>query len=177
VAVAHRIYAEALLGAAKDRGSVARVREEFDDFMAAFAQSRELRNLMLNPQIDPRAKRDALTDVLGEADASFRSFIRLLADKNRIAELEAVYAEWQELLAREDRIVKLELTTAIELSDEEAAAIVRQIEEAAGRRVEAERSVDPSLIGGLVLQAGSLRVDASVRGRLNQLRQELVTRS
>jgi len=46
-----------------------------------------------------------------------------------------------------------------------------------GRRVEATRSVDPGLIGGLVLAAGSFRVDASVRGRLNSLRQELVARS
>jgi F-type H+-transporting ATPase subunit delta len=51
---------------------------------------------------------------------------------------------------------------------------VRQIEEATGRSVEATRRVDPSLIGGLVLQADSLRVDASVRGRLNRLREELV---
>jgi F-type H+-transporting ATPase subunit delta len=177
MAVVHRIYAQALLEAAKDREVLPRVREEFGDFMAAVVESRELRNLLRNPQIDPRAKRDALVAVLGEADETFRNFIRLLAEKNRIAELEDIYEEWQRVLAREDRILELDLVTAIELSDEEAADIVKQIEEAAGRRVEATRSVDPSLIGGLVLQAGSLRVDASVRGRLNTLRQELVTRS
>jgi F-type H+-transporting ATPase subunit delta len=69
----------------------------------------------------------------------------------------------------------LEVTTAIELSDEEAQKIVGEIEQAAGRKVEATRLVDPSLIGGLVVQAGSVRLDASVRGRLNQLREELTT--
>jgi F-type H+-transporting ATPase subunit delta len=177
MAVVHRIYGQALLEAAKERDVLPRVREEFADFMAAVAESRELRNLLRNPQIDPRAKRDTLVAVLGEADETFRNFIRLLAEKNRIGELEEVYEEWQRLLAREDRILELDLVTAIELSEEEAAGIVEQIEGAAGRKVEASRSVDPSLIGGVVLQAGSLRVDASVRGRLNKLRQELITRS
>jgi F-type H+-transporting ATPase subunit delta len=66
------------------------------------------------------------------------------------------------------------LTTARELSDAETDAIVKQIETAAGRKVEATQKVDPDLVGGIVLQAGSLRVDASVRGRLERLRNELV---
>ncbi|HKC77016.1 MAG TPA: F0F1 ATP synthase subunit delta, partial [Gaiellaceae bacterium] len=65
-------------------------------------------------------------------------------------------------------------TTARELTDAEAKAILKQIEDAAGRAVEATCKVDPDLVGGIVLQAGSLRVDASVRGRLERLRQELV---
>ena len=64
---------------------------------------------------------------------------------------------------------------AVELSDDEAKKIVGEIERAAGRKVEATRDVDPSLIGGLVVQAGSVRLDASVRGRLQQLREELTT--
>ena len=81
------------------------------------------------------------------------------------------------ILARQERILELELTTAVELSDEEAAKVVGQIEQAAGRKVEATRTVDPELIGGIVIQAGSQRLDASVRGRLDQLRQELTARS
>ena len=51
--------------------------------------------------------------------------------------------------------------------------MVEQIEKASGRKVEATRVVDPDLIGGLVLQAGSMRLDSSVRGRLDRLRHEL----
>ena len=88
-----------------------------------------------------------------------------------------MHEEWERLLAEEERVLAVELTTAVELSDDEAREIVERIQEAAGRRVEASRSVDAELIGGLVLQAGSRRVDASVRGRLNQLREELLLRS
>ncbi len=58
----------------------------------------------------------------------------------------------------------------------EAKDIVQQIEQASGRSVEAVRKVDPKLIGGIVLQAGSLRADASVRGRLDRMKQDLLTR-
>jgi F-type H+-transporting ATPase subunit delta len=68
------------------------------------------------------------------------------------------------------------LTTAYELSETEATDIVGRIEQASGRKVEAVQKVDPDLIGGIVLQAGSLRADASVRGRLERMRVELQTR-
>ena len=63
-----------------------------------------------------------------------------------------------------------------ELSGAEADDIIAKIAQASGRKIEATRSVDPSLIGGMVLQAGSFRADASVLGRLNSLRQELAIR-
>jgi F-type H+-transporting ATPase subunit delta len=177
VAVAHRIYAEALLEAARAQGSLQEVREQYAAFVQALEESPELTDMLRNPQIDPAAKRAALEAALAGASESFLNFLRLLAEKNRIGEVEEIHAEWERLLAAEERVLSLELTTAIELSDDDAAAIVRQIEEAAGRRVEATRTVDPELIGGLVLQAGSLRVDGSVRGRLESLRQELLSRA
>lgn len=177
MAVAHRIYARSLLAAAREKDRLGRVREDFAAFAAAAEGSPELRNLLRNPQIDPRAKREALEAILEGADGLFTNFVRLLVEKHRIDQLEEIYAEWQDLLAREERTLKLELTTAVELSEDEAARIAAEIEKASGRKVEAVRRTDPSLIGGVVLQAGSLRVDGSVRGRLNQLRRELSARS
>jgi F-type H+-transporting ATPase subunit delta len=175
MAVAHRVYAEALLEAAEEKGRLDRVREDFDDFAAALEESEELRRFLQNPQIEAVTKRAALEDLLGGADEFVLNFLRLLADKGRIGQLGDIHEEWTRLLARRERVLELELTTAVELSEEEADRVVTQIEQASGRRVVAERRVDPDLIGGLVVQAGSLRLDASVRGRLEQLREELVT--
>ena len=72
-------------------------------------------------------------------------------------------------------MLDVELTTAQELTDAAFERIVSDIEKKSGRKVQAARSVDPDLIGGIVLQAGSMRLDASVRGRLDRLRQELAT--
>ncbi len=177
MAVAHRIYAQSLVDATKERDSLERVREEFGDFVEAVRSSDELRGLLRSPEIDRRVKRDALDGVLSEADELFRNFVRLVAEKNRIGELEEIHEEFERLCAAEERVLQLALTTAVEISDEEADEIARRIEEASGRPVSIVRETDPSLIGGLVLQADSLRVDASVRGRLNQLRQELFTKT
>jgi F-type H+-transporting ATPase subunit delta len=137
----------------------------------------ELRGLLENPEIDHRAKQAALGELLGDADELVRNFLLVIVEKGRAAELPAIYEQFAALVAVEEGRLEVELTTAYELSDDEAREILQQIEKASGRQVDATRKVDPRLIGGFVLQAGSLRVDASVRGRLQGLRQELTRRS
>jgi F-type H+-transporting ATPase subunit delta len=175
MAVAHRVYARALFEAAKERGRLAVVREELGDFVDAVDDVPELDALLRDPQVDPRAKAAALEDVLGGADELVRNFLLLVVEKNRGGQLREIRRDLERLIAQEERRLTVDLTTAYELSDDEARAIVGQIEQASGRPVDATRHVDPALIGGIVLQAGSLRVDASVRGRLERLRRELTT--
>ncbi|MEN3342766.1 MAG: F-type H+-transporting ATPase subunit delta [Actinomycetota bacterium] len=174
MAVAHRIYAEALFEAAKESGRLAQVHEALADFAAAVEQTPELRSVLRNPQLEPTAKARILSDLVGEEEPLFRNFLLLTAEKGRAGEIDEIAREFERLMAREERRLTVELTTARELTDDEARTIVGQIEEAAGRKVEATRTVDPDLVGGIVLRAGSYRVDASVRGRLERLRQELV---
>jgi F-type H+-transporting ATPase subunit delta len=173
MAVVARTYARALFDAAKEHGRLAEVREELSRFAEAVREVPELEALILNPELDTRAKIDALDALLEGADELLRNFVRLVTEKGRAPMLEEISRELDELVAADERILNVELTTAYELSDSEAASIVDQIEKAAGRRVEADRSVDPELIGGLVLKVGSLEVDSSVRGRLDRLRREL----
>jgi F-type H+-transporting ATPase subunit delta len=174
LAVAHRVYAQALLAAAKEGGRVQEVREEFGDFAAATRESDELREFLRNPQIDPRARREALASIVEGGEELFRNFVLLLAAKNRIAEILDVHDEWERLLAAEERVLELELITAVELKDEDAERVIEEIERTSGRKIEVTRHTDAGLIGGLVVQAGSRRIDASVRGRLEQLRAELI---
>ena len=177
MAVAHRMYARALYEAAKDKNRVPEVREELGDFVEAQRQVPELRELLRNPQLDQRVKASALEELVGGDEELVRNFLLLLAEKNRAGEVDEIAREFERLAAAEEGILDVELTTAVELSDKEARDVIKQIEKASGRKVDATRSVDPDLIGGLVLQAGSMRLDASVRGRLNRLRRELVQRS
>jgi len=149
------------------------VREELDAFVTAVEEIPELRSLIRNPELDPPTKAATLDAVLEGADELLRNFVRVVTQKGRAAQLDEIAREYEALVAAEEQILSVELTTAYELSDEEAAAIVQQIEEASGRRVEAARTVDTGLIGGLVLKAGSLEVDSSVRGRLDRLRRDL----
>ena len=175
--VAQRMYARALFQAARDEARIEVVHQELGDFVAAIADVEQLRSLLENPELEPRAKTAVLEEILGDADELVHNFLLLVVEKGRATELEEIYRELDALVAAEQGRLNVELTTAYELSDEEAASILKKIEAGSGRSVEATRKVDPALIGGVVLQAGSLRVDASVRGRLNRLRQDLTTRS
>jgi F-type H+-transporting ATPase subunit delta len=128
-----------------------------------------------NPEIESHVKASVLDEVLGGADDLVRNFVRLTIEKGRAGELREIAAEFETLVAEESRFLDVELTTAHELSESEFQSLVSDIERKSGRKVQASRTVDPGLIGGLVLQAGSMRLDASVRGRLERLRQSLAT--
>ena len=146
---------------------------ELHELRDAFAEAPDLSGLLENPEVESRVKAEVLTDVAQGSDELVVNFLRLIAEKGRAAELADIVDELDALVAAEQRILDVELTTAAELSDEEFGRILGRIETASGRTVQAERKVDPNLIGGIVLQAGSMRLDASVRGRLDRLRNDL----
>ncbi len=176
MAAAQRIYARALFRAAQDEKRIDEVDRDFGDFVEALDASPELQGFLANPQLDPVSKAELLAHLTQGAEELVANALRLLAEKGRASEIAQVYEEFRAIVDRARGRVAVELTTAHELSDAEARAIVDRIEKASGRTVEATRIVDPDLIGGMILQAGSLRVDASVRGRLERLRRELATR-
>jgi F-type H+-transporting ATPase subunit delta len=177
VAVGQRMYARALFQAASEEGRLEQVAEDLAEIARALDEVPELRAVLRNPQIDPPEKAALLDQLTAGGDELVRNFVRLVAEKGRAGELSEMSAELEALVAREQNRLALELTTAYELSDDEARSIVDKIQQASGRSVEVTRSVDPGLIGGIVLQVGSFRADGSVRGRLERLRREIATTS
>jgi F-type H+-transporting ATPase subunit delta len=175
VSVVDRVYARALFDAALEVERLEPVRDQLAQLVAAQSEVPEFRQLLRNPQLDPRSKAAALKELLAGGEDLLRNFLLVLVDKGRTAQLEEIAREFERLVSEQEGVVHAELTTAVELSDEDAGELLQQIERASGRRVEASRSVDPELIGGIVLQVGSHRLDASVRGRLERLRRELAT--
>ncbi len=175
MAVAQRMYARALFEAAQEAGRVDDVAADLGGLATAVEEVPELRSFLRNPQIEPAGKADVLEQLAADADELVRNFVRLVAEKGRAGELPEISAELDALVARAQNRLAVELTTSYELSDEEAKSILETIEKASGRKVDATRSVDPSLIAGIVLQIGSHRADGSVRGRLERLRRELAT--
>ena len=169
------MYARALFQAAQEAGRVDGVAGDLAALATAMDEVPELRAFLRNPQIEPTGKAAVLEQLAAGADELVRNFVRLAAEKGRAGEIPEISAELEALVARAQNRLAVELTTAHELSDDEATSIVQAIEKASGRTVEATRSVDPGLIGGIVLQVGSHRADGSVRGRLERLRHELAT--
>jgi F-type H+-transporting ATPase subunit delta len=175
MAVAQRLYARALFEAAQEADRVDAVSTDLGALGTAIDEVPELRSFLRNPQVEPDGKAEVLAQLAGDGDELVRNFVRLVAEKGRAGELPEIARELEALVARAQNRLSVELMTSYELSDAEATSITETIEKASGRKVEASRSVDPSLIGGIVLQIGTHRADGSVRGRLERLRHQLAT--
>jgi F-type H+-transporting ATPase subunit delta len=103
----------------------------------------------------------------------FIRFLELLAEKHRLPVLFRIRREFDVLWATEQRLLEVSVTSAVKLDEETVKGIGDRIEQQTGRRVELSSSVDPDLIGGLVIRVGNLVMDASVRNRLERLRRQV----
>jgi F-type H+-transporting ATPase subunit delta len=148
------------------------VATQLGELRTAVQEVDELQALLTNPQIEARVKSDVLVSVAEGANELVVNFVRLIVEKGRAGELAAFADALDDLVAVDRDVLDVEITTADELTETSFAHVLKQIEKASGRQVKASRAVDPDLIGGIVLQAGSLRLDASVRGRLDRLRHD-----
>ena len=167
------MYARALYEAAREKGSLEVVREELADLAHTLDEMPDLERVLVDRELDTTLKVKLLEQILARSNELVRNLAALMAEKGRAAEIREVAAEFEGLVSAEERILSVEVTTAEELSDNDFERILADIERKSGRKVSASRSVEPELIGGIVLQAGSMRLDASVRGQFDRLRQEL----
>src|SRR5207253_158237 len=113
---ADRVYARALFDAVVEEDRLEPVREQLGQVVAAEAEVPELRELLRNPQLDPRARAAALEDLLAGGEELLRNFLLVLVDKGRTGQLEEIAREFERLVAEHEGIVNAELTTAVELS-------------------------------------------------------------
>lgn len=165
-------YAQAVFDLAKDAKALEAVEQGFAKFAAAWKESADLRDVARSPLIDPADKARALTAVaakLGLSDIG-RKTIGVAAQNRRAGELPGIFAAYRALVARERGARQVEIISARPLAEAEKSAIVEALGKKLGAKVEAETSVDDSLIGGFVVRVGSRQFDASVKAKLDALR-------
>jgi len=165
-------YARAVFELAKESKALDAVEQDFAKFAAAWKESADLRDAALSPLIDPETKAKAfvaIAEKLGLSDLG-RKAIGTAAQNRRAFELPGIFASYRALVARERGARQVEIISARPLGPAEKAAIVEGLGAQLGAKVEAETSVDESLIGGFVVRVGSRQFDASVKAKLDALR-------
>ncbi len=165
-------YAHAAFDLAKESKSLDALEQDFAKFAAAWKESADLRDAARSPLIDPEEKARALTAVarkLGLSDLG-QKVIGVAAQNRRAAELPGIAAAYRALVQRDRGARQVEIVSARPLGAGEKTAIVGALGKQLGAKVEAETSVDESLIGGFVVRVGSRQFDASIKAKLDALR-------
>ena len=164
-----RPYARAAFAHAREHDRVERWSEQLA-LLAAIAVDPEGRRLLADPRL-PRARRlELLLEIAGEGLASdVANLVRVLADNGRLAALDEVTAEFERLRAAAENRVDARVLTARELDEQQQQALAQALARRLGCEVRIQPSVDEELIGGVIVRAGDLVIDASMRGRLQRL--------
>lgn len=145
---------------------------------ARFATDEGVLHVLDNPSI-PDSDRQAATRKLleGRVPGGVLNLARLLTQRGRFGALPAVAAEFTRLVNRRNNVVEAVVTSAAPLTSGETDAIGTRVRAMTGSGVTLRTEIDPELIGGLTVRIGDQLLDASVRGRLERLREALVAGS
>ena len=164
-------YAGALFDLAKDQKVLDQVQSDLSGMKRLLAESADLTRLIESPAISRDDQVKALTAVAKTAGASGLTtrFFGLLAEKRRAFALPQIIQAFDAILAEEKGEVQAELVSAVALTPEQTDVVRDKISRSVGKTVTMTSSVDPSLLGGLVVRVGSRMIDASLKTKLHQL--------
>jgi ATP synthase F1 delta subunit len=170
-----QVYARALFQVAREHDELDEVRSQLSELAEALEQSRELSLFFFSPYFSTEEKKDGLRRAVSDAAEILVNFLELLLEQHRMPLLFRIRARYDELWDEEHRLLPVQVTSAIELDDEIVSSIGARIGERTGRRVQLTQQVQPDILGGIVVQVGNSILDASIRNRLERLRQQVAT--
>ncbi|MBU0553331.1 ATP synthase F1 subunit delta [Myxococcota bacterium] len=165
-------YARAFLEIGIDRAEVARLGEELAGLAGLF-EAPELRELLRNPKFNTQARKRVLSTLIEGVSPITRSFVSLLADRNRVKYLPEIAAAYQTLADEQAGQVRAKITTARALNDAQLGRLSAALSQQTDREVSLEQRVDPEILGGLIARVGDRVYDGSLRAQLNNLKRQL----
>jgi F-type H+-transporting ATPase subunit delta len=168
-------YANALADIALAQGAAEPASKQLTDFGAAYAESAELRNFLASPAVSHEAKHGVIEKIAARLGASkiIRNFLYVITDHQRSSILPEIIAAFQQVIRRRQGIAEAEIVSAMELRPAQKADFTKTLERLSGKKVVAQYSLDPALLGGAVVRLGDTIFDGSVRERLNRMRERL----
>ena len=166
-------YAKSLIELANEKGVLEQVREDMQMFSNIVSQNRDFKLLLRNPIVKPEKKLAVLNGVFkGKVQELTLAFFNIVARKQRESLLEFIAVSFEEQYKALKGIVTAQVTSALPLTVSLREELTQKIAAEYGQQIQLEEKVDPSLIGGFVLQVGDKQIDSSVKNSLRKLRNE-----
>ncbi len=134
----------------------------------------EVAALLNDPRLTSESKVQGLVRLLGDdADEAFRNYVQTLGENDRLSVLPTVWELYEDIKAQAEKTLEAEVETAFELCNEQLQTLAAALSKRLDRTVNLQQAVNPALIGGVLIRAGDVVVDGSVRGKLSQLAESL----
>jgi F-type H+-transporting ATPase subunit delta len=164
-------YATALFELARDERQLEAVGTSLDTLREALRDSQDLRELTTSPLI---GRENALNAIKATAEALrldpiTANFLGVVAQNRRLGQLPNIIRAFNLLSAHHRGETTAEVTSAHPLNDDQVAALKSNLKSRIGRDVSVDLTVDPAILGGLVVKVGSQMIDGSIRTKLNTL--------
>ena len=168
-------YASALYELASDKKAVTAVEGDLDTLAEALIKAPDLAALIRNPLVTRRDAAKAIDGVanLLKLSATTKSFLGVLAGNGRLSALPEIIRAFASIAAAARGEMTAEVTSAHPLSAAQVKALAKKLKAREGRDIKIKASVDPEILGGLVVKIGSRQIDSSIRTRLNSLAQAM----
>jgi len=164
------VYARSLFEVAAEHDTTDELREQLGQFAEALDENRDLATFFFSPYFSTQEKKDGLVKLLDGADDALVNFLELLIEKHRMPAIFRIRRHYDTLWEHEHQILPVQIATAIALDEGVAKQLGKQIEKSTGQKIELTQTVDPDILGGIVLRVGNSILDASIRNRLENLR-------
>ena len=170
-----RRYARALVDIGREERQLRRVLSEVEEFAKAFEGSPALREVMEADDISRRDKHAALDAALSSAGflQTTKSFLSLLIEKGRMNILAQILVALRRMVEEFEGIERVEVTAPMPLSGTQRDLLRTVLERRTGKKILLEETVDPAVLGGIVVRVGSTVYDGSVRTQIHQIRENL----
>lgn len=173
-----QVYAQALLGLAEEAEAAESVLEELGGLRALLDRLPELVRLFASPLVEADDKARMLEERLrGRAGDLVVDCLQVMNRKGRLGLVRELVTAYRELYEEARGIVGVRVVTAVPLTDEQRREIAEVASRITGKRARLDETVDPSLLGGLVLYADDRKLDASVRRRIEEVGDRLFART
>ena len=164
-----RPYAEAAFRLAREQGSLDRWSQMLH-LLEMVVQDERIARGIGDPNFTSPQLEGLVLGVCGEQlDGAARNFVQVLVDNDRLGVVPAIRALFEDLKREEEGVLEAQITSAFALDDEQQSRLVRRLEAKYQRKVSAQVSVDPQLIGGVKIVVGDKVLDATVRGKLDAM--------
>ncbi len=170
-------YAKALIEIAEEMDKLDKITKDVQFIDSLIKDSRELQLFLKSPIIKEEKKKEVLKEIFSDSrvDPITLKFILLLVEKKREDLLHDIVKTYRQLYDEKMGIVTAEITTAVEISGSEKKKIEKKILELTGaNEVNPIYKIDPSIIGGVIIRIGDTVYDASIRRKIQLLREQLV---